>query len=146
MNVGSLTVPVKARGGPNGSTIPRRHPGGPRLSRRNPYVYISGVFAGAWVVAAWVRPDADYVVFPILVAGSFPVSYRLALGPLPVPPAIGSAVAGAITAFVAALVMHITGVLAPATVLPAVGDVGQALTLGLLGGTLGAVLATWRPG
>ncbi len=113
--------------------------------RRNRYSYLSAIFAVAWVLASFVRPDADYVVLPMLAAGSFPVSYRLAAGPLPPTFAAGAAVAGLVSTVFVALVMDIAGILAPPTVFPGLGAVGQAMALGAIGATIGGVAATITP-
>lgn len=110
--------------------------------RRNPYVYISGVFAAAWALAAWFRPEADFIFFPILVGGSFPMSYRLAVGPLPPGFAVGAGIAGLINVVVVALFLAIAGVLGPASLIPGLGPVGQATLLGAIGAGLGYVLST----
>lgn len=98
---------------------------------------MSGVFAGAWVFAALLRPEVDYVLFPVLVAASFPISYRLALGPLPTPLAGGAAIAGIINTIVVTLLLGVTGLLGDAELLPALGAVGQAMALGAAGGIIG---------
>jgi hypothetical protein len=108
---------------------------------RNPYVYVSGVFAAAWAVAAWFRPEADFVVFPFLVAASFPLSYRLAMGPPPAPLAAGAASAGVINVVVVSLFLALAGILAPAQLIPAFGAVGEATFIGALGGVIGFVLS-----
>jgi hypothetical protein len=113
---------------------------------RNPYVYISGVFAAAWVLAAWLRPDADYVAFPVLVSGSFPISYRLAMGPLSPPLAIGAAAAGAINTIVLALLLQVAGILGGPDLWPALGAVGQSTLLGVLGAAAGAVASSYGRG
>ncbi len=95
------------------------------------------MFAAAWVVAAWFRPEADYVFFPVLVAASFPVTYRLMIGPLPAALAAGTAAAGVANAVVAALVMAVAGILADARLLPASGRIGQAAALAVAGGLVG---------
>jgi hypothetical protein len=113
-------------------------------NRRNPYVYISGVFAAAWVLAAWSRPDADFVFFPILVAASFPVSYRLALGPVPAAIAAGAALGGIANVIVVSLFLALAGVLGPPILLPPFGAVGQATILGVAGAVLGYVASAAR--
>ena len=114
-----------------------------RTRTRNPYVYISGVFAAAWVVTAWFRPDGDFVVFPVLVAGSFPIGYRLGMGPVSIPLAAGAAAAGVINVVVVALFLEIAGILGGPQLLPSFGAVGQATALGVAGGIVGVVLAWW---
>jgi hypothetical protein len=111
---------------------------------RNPFIYISGVFAGAWVVAAWLRPDADYVFFPVLVAGSFPVSYRLGIGRIPPALAAAAAVGGIANVIIVALFLALAGVLGPPILLPAFGAVGQATVLGVTGAALGYVASANR--
>lgn len=111
---------------------------------RNPYVYISGVFAAGWVLAAWLRPEADYIAFPVLVAGSFPISYRLALGPIPLPVAAGAAIGGTINTIVVALLLEIAGILGGPDLLPGGSAVVQATILGALGGLAGMMVAAWR--
>jgi hypothetical protein len=100
------------------------------------------VFAAAWVIAAWRRPEADYIAFPVLVAGSFPISYRLALGPLNTALASGAAAAGAINTIVLALLLEVAGILGGADLWPALGAVGQATMLGAIGAIAAAFIAT----
>jgi hypothetical protein len=105
------------------------------------------VFAAAWVIAAWLRPDADYVAFPVLVAASFPISYGLALGALPVPLAVGAAVGGTINTIVIALLLEVAGILGGPDLVPGLSAVGQATLLGFVGATLGGLVAVrWRSG
>ena len=113
---------------------------------RNPFIYISGVFAGAWVVAAWFRPDADFVFFPILVAASFPVSYRLGMGRIPSALAAVAAIGGLVNVVVVALFLAIAGVLGPPILLPPLGAVGQATMLGVTGAALGYLASARRDG
>lgn len=101
------------------------------------------MFAAAWVIAAWIRPEADYVAFPVLVAMAFPVSYRLALGPLPTPLAVGAATAGAINTIVIALLLEVAGILGGPDLLPGLNAVTQATVLGLSGAVLGAGIGVW---
>lgn len=112
---------------------------------RNRFSFLSAIFAVAWVAASFLRPDADYVVLPVLVAAAFPVSYRLALGALPTPFAIGAGVAGTINTLFVALVMNLTGILAPPSLLPALGPIGQATVLAVAGAAIGGVAATVTP-
>lgn len=100
------------------------------------------MFAAAWALAAWFRPEADFIFFPILVGGSFPLSYRLAVGALPPAFAAGAAIAGTINVVVVALFLAIAGVLGPASLIPGLGSVGQTTLLGAVGAGLGYVLAT----
>lgn len=109
---------------------------------RNRFSFLSAIFAVAWVAASFLRPDADYVVLPVLVAAAFPVSYRLALGAVPTPFAVGAGVAGTINTLFVALVMNLTGILAPPSLLPALGPIGQATALAVAGGVIGGVAAT----
>ena len=111
---------------------------------RNPFIYISGVFAGAWVAAAWFRPDADFVVFPVLVAASFPVSYRLGMGPIPPALAAGAAIGGVANVVVVALFLALTGVLGPPILLPPLGAVGEATLLGVAGAAVGYLASADR--
>ncbi len=111
------------------------------MDQRNPYRFVSGIFAAAWVIAAWFRPEADFVFFPVLVAASFPVTYRLMMGPLPAPLAAGTAAAGVANAIVATLVMMVAGILADARLFPALGRIGQATALAVAGGLIGNVLS-----
>ena len=112
---------------------------------RNPYIYISGIFGAAWVYASWLSPDVDFVLFPILVAFSVPVAYRLADGPLTRPVAVGAAAAGAINTALIALVLNIFGGLGAAGVIPVLGPVGHAIVLGVAGAAAGAVVSLdWR--
>jgi hypothetical protein len=112
--------------------------------RRTPFLAISAVFAAAWVFAAWLAPGANYFLFPVLVAGSMPVAYRLSLGrPLPGPLSAAAAVAGIVNALVLAAVLTIAGKLRGPTTLPAGGHVLDALLWAVIGGGLGAAAASW---
>jgi len=111
---------------------------------RNPYIYISGIFAAVWVIATWFWPDNDFVMFPFLIAFSVPVAYRLSDGPLSVPVAAGAAAAGTINTALIALVLNAFGRLADARLTPALGPVGQAIVLGLAGATIGALVSLQR--
>ena len=93
------------------------------------------------MLAAWIRPEADYIAFPVLVAGAFPVSYRLALGPLPRPLATGAAVAGAINTIVVALLLELAGILGGPDLIPRGTAVVQATLLGLTGAMAGGLIA-----
>jgi hypothetical protein len=115
--------------------------------RRNRYTFLSAIFAVAWVIASFVRPDADYVVLPVLTAAAFPVSYRLAAaGPLPPSFAAGAAVAGWISTVFVALVMNLAGALADPSLFPGLGGIGQAMVLGGIGAAIGGLAATIRLG
>jgi hypothetical protein len=114
--------------------------------RRNRYTFLSAIFAVAWVVASFVRPEADYVILPVLTAAAFPISYRLASGPVPPSFAAGAAVAGWISTVFVALVMNLTGALAEPSLLPGLGGIGQAMVLGGVGAVIGGVAATVTPG
>lgn len=114
------------------------------MNQRNPYIYISGIFAAAWVYATWVSPEVDFVLFPVLISFSVPVSYRLAGGPLPMVVATGAGAAGAINAAVIALVLNAFGGLQAAEMIPALGPVGQAIALGLGGAVLGVLVSLDR--
>ena len=80
--------------------------------------FLSAIFAVAWVLASFVRPEADYVVLPILTAAAFPVSYRLASGPVSPSFAAVAAVAGWISTVFVALVMDLAGALRRALAVP----------------------------
>lgn len=95
------------------------------------------------MIAAWLRPDADYIVFPVLVAGSFPISYRLSLGPLPGALAAGAATGGAINTIVLALLLEVAGILGGPDLIPGIGAIMQATLLGAFGAIGGAWIATW---
>jgi hypothetical protein len=114
--------------------------------RRNRYTFLSAIFAVAWVVASFVRPEADYVVLPVLTAAAFPVSYRLASGPVSPSFATVAAVAGWISTVFVALVMNLAGALAEPSLFPGLGGVGQAMVLGGVGAVVGGVAATITPG
>jgi hypothetical protein len=111
-------------------------------SRRNPYIYVSGAFGAFWVLMAWLNPENTYFMFPLLVAGAVPVSYRLALGrPLPTPVALGAAVAGLINVILLATLLALFGKLEGPTFLGAGGVVVETIVWGVLGATLGSVAA-----
>ena len=69
------------------------------------------------------------------------MSYRLALGPVSTPLALGAAAAGAINTIVLALLLEVAGILGGPDLWPALTAVGQATLLGVLGAGGGAFLA-----
>ena len=112
---------------------------------RNPFVYVSGAFGAIWVLIAWAQPGNSYYLFPMLVAAAMPVSYRLVAGrALPMPVAVGSAVAGLLNVFLLAAILAIAGKLQGPTILPAGGAVVDSIVLGLVGATAGGFLSAAR--
>lgn len=112
---------------------------------RNPYVYVSGAFGAIWVLIAWNKPENSYFMFPLLVAASVPVSYRLIAGrALPTGFSIGAAIAGLFNVFLLAGMLAIAGKLDGPTILPAGGSVVDAIIFGSAGAVIGAFLATTR--
>lgn len=113
-----------------------------RRFSRNPYVYVSGAFGAIWVLMAWSHPDNSFYMFPPLVAASVPVSYRLIAGRvLPIGIAVGAAIAGVLNVFLLSALLAIAGKLEGPTLLPAGGTVVDAIFLGVVGATVGAVLS-----
>lgn len=112
----------------------------------NRFVYLSGVFAGVWVVAAWLSPENNYFLFPVLIAASVPISYRLTFRkPLSHPVATGAAAAGLLNAILVALLLELSGKLQGDPLIPGTGLVLEAMVLGLVGAAAGALVTTWRP-
>lgn len=112
---------------------------------KNPYVYVSGAFGALWVLIAWGSPDRSFYLFPILVAASVPVSYRLIAGKaLPVGIAVGAAIAGQLNVFLLSALLAIAGKLEGPRLLPAGGAVVDAIVLGSIGAAAGAMLAAYE--
>ncbi len=110
---------------------------------RNPYIYVSGAFGAIWVFIAWSRPENSYVLFPLLVAASVPVSYRLIAGrALPIGIGLGAGIAGVLNVFLLAALLAIAGKLEGPRLLPAGGNVVDAVFLGALGALAGAFVAS----
>lgn len=111
---------------------------------RTPYMAISAIFGIAWVLAAWARPEVNYVLFPLLIAGSLPVIYRLAMGrPVAVSFAVAAAIAGAFNTVLIAAVLSISDSLRGPTLLDFGGPVLDAAIWAVLGAALGVVAASW---
>ncbi len=111
---------------------------------RNPFVYVSGAFGAIWVLVAWSRPENSYFLFPILVAASVPVSYRLIAGrALPVGFSAGAAVAGLFNVFLLAGLLAIAGKLDGPTLLPGANNVVDAVVLGAIGAVAGGFLTAY---
>lgn len=112
---------------------------------RNPYIYVSGAFGALWVLIAWSSPDRSFYLFPLLVAASVPLSYRLIAGrALPIGIAVGAGIAGQFNVFLLSALLAIAGKLEGPTILPAGGAVVDAIVLGLVGATVGSFLAAWE--
>lgn len=106
---------------------------------------ISAIFAVSWVLAAWARPEVNYVLFPLLIAGSLPVIYRLTLGhAVPTAFAAAGAIAGITNTIVLAAFLAITERLQGPTVLPFGGPVLDAAIWAVIGAALGVVVASWK--
>jgi hypothetical protein len=117
----------------------------PQRSRRSPYMAISVVFGVAWIVAAWARPEVNYVLFPLLIAGSLPVIYRLTLGrAVPTQFATAAAIAGIINAVVIAAFLAISGRLQGPTVMAVGGHVVDAAVWATIGAAFGVFAASWK--
>ena len=114
---------------------------------RNPYVYVSGAFGAIWVLIAWARPENSYFMFPLLIASSVPVSYRLIAGrALPIGIALGASIAGVLNVFLLAALLAIAGKLEGPTLVPAGGAVVDAIILGVAGAAAGAFLSSVNVG
>jgi hypothetical protein len=106
---------------------------------------ISVIFGVAWIVAAWVQPEVNYVLFPFLIAGSLPVIYRLTLGrAVPTPFAAAAAIAGIINALLIAAFLSISGRLEGPTVMAVGGHVVDAAVWATIGAALAAFAAAWK--
>lgn len=109
---------------------------------RSPITYLSGVLAGLWVLVAFLNPENAYYLFPILIAGAVPVSYRVALRkPVDLGSAIGGAVAGLFTVALTAALLWYADRLQGPELLPMGGPFLDALALGLLGAVIGVIVA-----
>ena len=110
--------------------------------RRNPYIYLSGVFGSVWVLIAWSQPENNYFMFPVLIAAAMPVSYRLIAGrALPKGLAIGASIAGLFNVFLLAAMLAIAGKLAGPSLLSADNNVIDSVVLAAGGAAIGAFLA-----
>ena len=106
---------------------------------------ISVIFGVAWILAAWARPEVNYVLFPFLIGGSLPVIYRLTLGrAVPTQFAAAAAIAGAINAILIAAFLAITDRLEGPTVLEFGGPVLDAAAWAIIGSAFGVVAASWK--
>jgi hypothetical protein len=113
--------------------------------RRSPFMAISGIFGAAWVLAAWLRPDANFVLFPLLLAGSLPVIYRLTVGgAIPWQIATAAAIAGLVNVVLLAAFLSIAGKLQGPPVIPMGGPVLDAIVWGMVGAAAGVAGASWR--
>lgn len=106
---------------------------------------ISAVFGIAWVFSAWARPEVNYVLFPILIAGSLPVVYRLTFGrAIPSQIATAAGIAGITNVVILAAFLAITDRLEGPTVLPFGGPVLDATVWAVIGAAFGIFLASWK--
>jgi hypothetical protein len=109
---------------------------------RKPITYLSGVLAGIWVLVAFLNPENDYFLSPILIAGAAPISYRVAKhGPVDLGTAIGSALAGVFTVALTTFLLSYAGRLQGPGLLAIGGPVLEALALGLVGAVIGVIAA-----
>ena len=110
--------------------------------RHNPLLYLSGTLSAVWVFVAFLNPDNNYVLFPFLIAGAVPVSYRLAWGgPVERPVAIAGALAGVATVALVSLLLGLSGKRHGPPILPVGGQGVGALLLAILGAAVGTVVA-----
>ena len=109
---------------------------------RNPFVYLSGAFAAAWVVAAWLQPTSSFYLFPALIAGILPLSYRIN-GSRPLGPgaAMGAAVAGIINVVIVAVLLSVAGKLDGPRLVDVGPPVVEAMALAIVGAAIGAGLS-----
>ncbi len=106
---------------------------------------ISAIFGIAWVFAAWARPEVNYVLFPVLIAGSLPVVYRLTFGhAIPSQIAAAAGIAGITNVIILAAFLAITERLEGPTVLPFGGPVLDASLWAVIGAGVGVFLASWK--
>jgi hypothetical protein len=106
---------------------------------------ISAVFGIAWLFAAWARPEVNYVLFPVLIAGSLPVVYRLTFGrAIQTPMASAAGIAGITNVVILAAFLAITDRLEGPTVLPFGGPVLDASLWAIIGAAIGVFAASWK--
>ncbi|NNC73962.1 MAG: hypothetical protein HKN93_00485 [Acidimicrobiia bacterium] len=111
--------------------------------KRNPLVYSSGLFSGAWVFMAWIQPETNFFLFPILIGAALPVSNRLIVGkPTTGNAAFAAGIASMINVAITALLLTLVDRLQGESVLGFVSLFGEAIILGLIGAIAGAVIAT----
>lgn len=104
--------------------------------------YLSGIFAGVWVLIAFLNPENDYLLFPILIAGAVPVSYRISLrGPVDLPTAVGGAIAGLFTVALTVGLLTFAGKLQGPGALPFGSSLVDVLVLGSIGAAVGVLIA-----
>jgi len=108
---------------------------------RSPITYLSGVLAGLWVLVASLNPENDYFLFPILIAGAVPISYRVSLRtPVDLPTAIGGAMAGLFTVALTVVLLAVVDKLqGPGALFGS--PIVDALVLGSIGAAVGVVIA-----
>lgn len=109
---------------------------------RNPLVYSSGLFSGAWVFVAWMQPETNFFLFPILIGAALPVSHRLVVGrPVTGAAAAAAGIAAMVNVTITALLLAIVDRLKGESVLGFVNLFGEAVILGLFGVVAGGAVA-----
>lgn len=106
------------------------------------FPYVSTIFAGAWMAAAWVSPETNFFLFPFFTAAAIPVTERIGgSGAVSQTTALAMGTAGFVTASIASLALSFLGKLGGEPL----GWLGSTLTEGLvlaaLGGLVGAAVA-----
>jgi hypothetical protein len=98
------------------------------------------------VIAAWLRPESNFFLFPVLIAGVLPVSYRIH-GSRSLSPgaALGAGTAGIINAVIVAVLLTLAGKLAGPRLVDVGGPMVEATLLALAGGLAGAGVAMLSP-
>lgn len=107
--------------------------------------YAPGVFAGLWVVLAFLRPEVTFHLGPVIAAASFPVSYRIRSGPIGPRAAIALFVGAVFLVVVATTVLTIADRLRGPSLLPSGGAALEAYVFGGAAAAAGAAVAyLWR--
>lgn len=109
---------------------------------RNPLVYSSGLFSGVWVFMAWIQPETNFFLFPVLIGASLPVSHRLIVGrPLNSPAAMAAAIAAMLNVAITSLLLYFVDRLNGQAVIDGLNILAEAFIMGGLGAAGGIVFA-----
>jgi hypothetical protein len=110
--------------------------------QKNYLTYASGILAVSWAALAWFNPENTYHLFPLVIAGALPVSYRAGgRPPLSWPAGLGAAVGGLINVALITILLTVRDKLEGPSLL-SFGDAAvEAIIFAMVGGLAGAVFA-----